>query len=495
MASATLKRITFSGDDAHVWIRLPLGGSDDLLEVKEIDGTGHAALRPSGKHWGSTCYTLELGRGGNLSSLYHGAFRFFIGQREIPVTAKPLLKKSLTACGYKHVFSTAEDGRLELRITTAWARGERKAEERDRNAVEAYAEFRKLPIDEHKIFFESMSTRYYNDNPRAIYEELRDRGGNWKLVWGLKNCKTDIGNGGIVAMYNSLDYWRHIATSKYIVSNINQFQLVKRPEQVVINTMHGIPLKHMGLDAAKSAATREKMIRVFTQDWDIFVSPCDYMTDIIRSESYGFKGRVLEFGYPRADILVNNANNNQLRQTVRDMLGVPDGKKLILYAPTFRSKKKLDIPLDFAALKEALGSDYCIAFRSHYLLKKFIDPAIYNDFILDGNVVENTNDLLIGTDVLITDYSSIMFDFSLFKRPMFFYIPDWERYMKRRGMYFDLQGEYPELCATTIDGLLALFEEANQSKSALDRFSKRFNQYETGHAAKDVVDEIWGEIS
>ena len=435
-----------------------------------------------------------MGRGQNLQSAFHGTYSFSVGLSRNQVEAKFFHAKTVRASGYKHKFFCDDSGQFQMKVTTDWAADERTSEMREKNAIEAYERFRSLPIEEDKIFFESMSTRYFNDNPRAIYEELCKRGGKWKLVWGLKNCKTDIGPGGTVAMYNSLEYWRHMATAKYIVSNINQYQLVKRPGQIVINTMHGIPLKHMGLDAVKSPRTREKMIRVFTKDWDIFVSPCDYMTKIIRDEeSYGFKGKMLELGYPRNDVLVKNVDNEELRVSVRAKLGVPDGKKLILYAPTFRSKKRLDVPLDFTMMKEALADEYCLAFRAHYLVKQFIDPGIYDGFVLDGNIIENTNDLLVGADVLITDYSSIMFDFSIFKRPMVFYIPDWEKYAKSRGTYFDLPAEYPVLCASTMEEVVAHFRAFDSIEDAIFAFAERFNQYETGHAAKDVVDAIWGD--
>ena len=469
-----------------------MAGNRNELRVLEVEGPGRVVLKPKACSGDYCVYTLELGKGGNLAPLDKGFYRFYVDDSKEPLKADLFSAFDCKDDSHRNIFSRVKGGALELEIRRVWGPDERTIEARRKNAVEAYAEFRKLPIDENKIFFESMHTRLFNDSPRAIYEELAKQAPRWTLVWGLENDKTDIGPAGIVARHNSLEYWRHLATAKYIVSNVNQYRLVKRPGQVVINTMHGIPLKRMGLISTKDEQKIAAMRRVYEHDWDIFISPCDYLSDILRGESYNFKGQIIQVGYPRNDVLVNKANDEQTRQQVRERLGVPEGKKLILYAPTYRKKTKLHILLDFEALRARLSDEYCVAFRSHYMVTKFIDPSMFDDFILDGNVVENANDMLIGADVLITDYSSIMFDFSIMKRPIILLIPDWKRYTSTRGTYFDLIEEYPELVALTSDDVVDMVLHPERSQGALLRFAQRFTQYETGHASRDAVEAIWG---
>ena len=463
------------------------------LKISDAEGTNYVVLEPDRHFLGKSEYLLEVGKRGNLAPLLKGIFRFYANGSDIPIDGSGFKKSKLNIDGYTNVFyEDPEDSAFQLKIVQKWGEGEQTSSQRRENAITAYAKFQELPINENEIFFESMSVRIFNDNPRAIYEELCRRNTSWELVWALANEKTDIGDKGTTVRYKSLEYYRHLATAKYIVSNINQFKLHKRPGQIVINTMHGIPLKHMGLLAAHRDETKENMRRVFEQTWDIFVSPCDYMSDILRGESYNFSGRFVEVGYPRNDVIIQHADDKKVRARVRKALGVPKGKKLILYAPTFRSKARLDIPLDLDVMREYLSDEYCLAFRSHYLVTKYLDPSIYNDFVIDGHVIENTNDLLVGADVLITDFSSIMFDFSLMGRPMVLFVPDWEGYANSRGTYFDIPSEYPELTAMTSEQAVKMVKE-NSTLAGVKRFSDRFNQYETGHASADVVDAIWGK--
>lgn len=356
----------------------------------------------------------------------------------------------------------------------------------------AYEMFRKLPLAKRKIFFESMSTRSFNDNPKAIYEELVRRNLRYKLVWGLKDKTTDIGKGGIVVPYPSFRYYYHMATAHWIVSNMNQYQVVKRPGQIMVQTMHGIPLKHMGLKIAKRPERIAEQKRLSQEYWDYFVTPCDYLSDIVRGDSYLFRGTLIEAGYPRNDVLVNNADNAQLRDRVRKSLGIPEGKRMILYAPTWRTKKSFNLKLDLKRCKEALGDDAVIVLRAHYLESRHVKKKVYNDFVINGHTYANVNDMLLAADMLITDYSSMMFDYALLKRPIILYTWDYERYVnKSRGTYFDLKTDYPDLIAMTTEEVIEKAQHPEQLMDAVTAMNARFCQYDTGHAAATVVDTLW----
>lgn len=357
----------------------------------------------------------------------------------------------------------------------------------------AYALFRKLPLSNKKVFFESMSNRSFNDNPKAIYEELARRDLGYKLIWALKKKNVDVGPAGTVAPFPSFRYWYHLATARWIVSNMNQYKVVKRKGQIMVQTMHGIPLKHMGLTVAKRQVRIAEQKRLSQEYWDYFVSPCRYMTDIVRGESYLFEGEVLEVGYPRNDFIVNNADNDDIRAKVREELGVPDGKKIILYAPTWRTKKRFDLKLDLERCREALGDDWVIVLRAHYLESKYVKKKIYDDFVINGHAYANANELAIAADALITDYSSIMFDFALLERPIVLFCWDYERYVERsRGTYFDLRDDYPTLIAETTEEVLSKLGDPDSVMSEVRAMKARFGEFDDGHASERTVDALWG---
>ena len=376
---------------------------------------------------------------------------------------------------------------------STWAKKKAALKKKKRAlAVKAYPAFRKLPVRKKKIFFESFSNRRFNDNPKAIYDELCRRHAPYKMIWALADASIDVGPQGKAVEHKSFGYWYHLATSKYIVSNFNQMSSVKRKGQVFVQTMHGTPLKHMGLSVTKTDWKIKRMKQMFSHDWDYFVTPSDYFCDILTGPSYRFGGTFLKVGYPRNDYLVNNKDNLALINEVRFKLDIPAGKKVILYAPTWRTKKSFDLKLDLKRLEEALSDEYVLVIRAHYLEEKYLDKSIYNDFVINGHGYKDVNEMLIAADVLITDYSSIMFDYTILMKPMILFTWDYERYVENtRGTYFDLKSEYPKLLAMTNDDVLDRFESLDEVMEDIEAFHARFNQYETGHAAQSVVDAVF----
>ena len=356
-----------------------------------------------------------------------------------------------------------------------------------------YPLFRRIPLNRKKVFFESFSTRTFSDNPKAIYDELCSRQLDYKLVWALQDPSVDVGPRGKTVRYSSFGYWFHLGTAKYIVSNINQLQSVKRKGQVFVQTMHGTPLKRMGLVVTKKEWKRARMKQLFSRDWDYFTSPSTYFSDILRGPSFEFAGELLEVGYPRNDYLVNNKNNGALAAKVRAELGIPDGKKMILYAPTWRTKKGFDLKLDIEKMKQSLSDDYVLVLRPHYLEARYLDQSVFDDFTIDGGGYRDVNEMLIATDVLITDYSSILFDYAILRRPMILFMWDYDSYVKSgRGTYFDIEQEYPQLVARTNEQILQKFDDLDKVMQGIEEFSARFNEFETGQASKMVVDRVFG---
>ena len=452
----------------------------------------HVAIEPAVFSDGVAEYHLELGYAGNLACFCAGKLGFYIQGEPVTATKAQIKGLSFTADQYSNTFSVSKTGQLFCKVKMAWGKREDTKEKRIENEKRWYPRFRRwLPLNKKKVLFESFSKRTFSDNPKAIYQELAARDAGYECIWSLVNAKTDVGRGGKVVRFESLKYWYHMATAKYVVSNFNQYRLCKRKGQVVVNTMHGVPLKHMGLSVAKSPTTIEKMKRTFAS-WDYFVTPCDYMSDILTGPHYGFKGEFVCAGYPRNDVVIAGGKDAQMREHVRERLGVPQGKKVILWAPTWRTKKRFDLKLDLDKMREALGDEYVLVLRSHYLESQYVPKSVYSDFVLNGHDYENVGEMMFAADVLITDYSSIMFDFSLLERPMIFFTWDYDNYMNEaRGMYFDLREEFPSLMAATTDEVVKKFEDLDALLPDLERFHEKFNQYDCGDAAAKVCDRLW----
>lgn len=463
-----------------------------LLTVRDEKTQVCVDLEPEDLGDDKAVWRLELGYAGNLACFCSGKMGFYVEGEPVVATKDQVKGLSVTADHYTNAFSVSEGEQLFLKVKMAWGKREDTKEKRVANEKRLYKLFRHIfPLKKNKVLFESFSKRTFSDNPKAIYQELVARDAGYECVWSLVNAKTDVGRGGKVTRFESIEYWYHMATAKYIVSNFNQYRLKKRKGQVVVNTMHGVPLKHMGLSVAKQPSTIENMKRTFAS-WDYFVTPCDYMSDILTGPHYGFKGEFICAGYPRNDVVIAGGKDAQMRERVRAALGVPAGKKVILWVPTWRTKKRFDLALDLDRMREALGDEYVLVLRSHYLESKYVPASVYNDFVLNGHAYENVGEMMFAADVLITDYSSIMFDFSLLERPMVFFTWDYDNYMNEaRGMYFDLRAEFPSLIAATTEEVIEKFSDFDALSGDLARFHDKFNQYDEGDAAAKVCDKLW----
>ena len=193
--------------------------------------------------------------------------------------------------------------------------------------------------------------------------------------------------------------------------------------------------------------------------------------------SMSIPSKILETGYPRNDILYNG-NNRDTIDSLKQKLGIPIEKKIILYAPTWRDdefyskgKYKFEIKLDLDRMKQELGDEYVILLRLHYLVSENLDLSAYQGFAYNLSSYEDISHLYLISDLLITDYSSVFFDYANLKRPMLFYVYDIENYRdKLRGFYFDFEKNAPGLLVKTsdavIDSIKAMkFENNNEYQS------------------------------
>lgn len=367
--------------------------------------------------------------------------------------------------------------------------------------------FSKLSIKRKLIIFESFQGRSYSDSPKYIYQYIMKHHKDYKPVW-VKNGHFNIPGRPITVKRNSLKYYYYIARAKYIVSNVRMpNNYIKRDEQVYLQTWHGTPLKRLAgdmEDVHMPGTNSVKYKRNFnreTNKWDYLVAPNRYSAEIFK-RAFWFDNTLLNTGYPRNDILTNN-NDPVIINSLKKRLDIPTGKKVILYAPTWRDdefykvgKYRFYLKLDLHRMKEELGEEYIILLRMHYVVASNIDLTGLEGFAYDLSSYDDISELYLISDILITDYSSVFFDYANLKRPILFYTYDLEKYQSQlRGFYIDMEEELPGPLLKTND---EVFDAIHNIKNVEERykeryqtFSERFCIWDDGKASEKVVKEVF----
>lgn len=359
----------------------------------------------------------------------------------------------------------------------------------------------KLPVDERLAVYAAYWYRGYACNPAAIYEKMRELAPSVRGVWVVQPHMIDTIPPGVdYVLANTSRYYRTLARAKYLVNNVNfPNEIGKHKHAVYVQTHHGTPVKVMGLDQQPYPAGARGMAFPFLLQrsdlWDFSITSNRFSTEQWE-RAYPCQYESLEVGYPRNDRLCAAGAEDVAK--ARAKLGLGPGQTVVLYAPTFREYQPGFQPLvDLAALSKALGSDSVLLVRAHYFNLDKKDPQ---QLQADGHVVDvsahgSVEDLCLAADVLVTDYSSIVFDFANLDRPIVVYAPDWDAYRLVRGVYFNLLEEPPGAVATSQEELLDVFrskaawgEEANRKRA---EFRRKFCQFDDGHAAERVVRRVF----
>lgn len=377
---------------------------------------------------------------------------------------------------------------------------------------------KKNEIDEKMIIFESFMGRTYSDNPRAIYEEMLkdDKYKDFRFIWAFKKPmeKNDIEqlSRATIIKYNSLDYYKYYSKAKYFVSNSRIPEAIKpREGQVYIQTWHGTPLKRLGYDltteggnALNSLKDMQNKYKADAERYSYLLAPSKFCTEKFTS-CFNLKENnpncnIIEEGYPRNDFLSNYTQKDI--ENIKNELNINNigNKKIILYAPTWRDNQHTSgvgytykVDVDFDLLQKELGNEYIILFRAHYFVANSFDFEKYKGFIYDVSHYESINDLYVVADMLITDYSSVFFDYAILKRPIIFYMYDLKAYQEDiRGFYIDLK----ELPGNIVENEKDLIIEINNMKNNFkyderyQKFHDKFNSLEDGEATKRVLKKI-----
>lgn len=363
-------------------------------------------------------------------------------------------------------------------------------------------------IDENLVVFESYMGRQYSDSPKAIYLKLLENP-KYKFVWALKHpAKYNFNSRTIKVKYGSKKYYKYYAKAKYWVSNSRLDEaLIKRKGQVYIQTWHGTPLKKLGYDIEKTdnaMNTLEDIRKKYSNDskrYTYMISPSKYCSKIFKSAfNLKEKTKIKETGYPRNDRLFNFQKKDI--NSIKRKLNIPLKKKVILYAPTWRDNQHLSgfgyvysLGIDLDILKKYLSKDYVILFRTHYFVKNVFDFEKYDKFIYDVSRYDDINDLYIISDMMITDYSSVMFDYANLNRPMIFYMYDFDEYKNNiRDFYIDIKDlPGPIVKKKDTENLCDLIKNYDFEKDADKylKFNKKFNYLNSKNSSERVVEECF----
>jgi len=365
--------------------------------------------------------------------------------------------------------------------------------------------FTKMPIKENYVLCESFFGKSYSDSPKYIYEYLcKNEPGKYKFIWVI-NKKTYIPYHPIKVKRFSIRYCYYMAVCKYNVFNVRQPEWVrKRKGNIFLETWHGTPLKKLVFDQEEvMGASPLYKAQFYKQSrvWDFLVSANHFSTEAFQS-AFLFDKEILEYGYPRNDIL-HKENKEEIAAKIRRKLKIPEGKKTILYAPTWRDdeyygrgKYKFALHLDLRLLKKELGKDYVVLLRTHYFIADSLDVTGVEDFAINVSKYDDISELYLVSDMLITDYSSVFFDFANLKRPILFYTYDLDKYRDMiRGFYLDIETEVPGPLLYTNEEVVEAIKQidhiSEEYQEKYDAFYERFCSLEDGHAAEKVAKKVF----
>jgi CDP-glycerol glycerophosphotransferase len=357
------------------------------------------------------------------------------------------------------------------------------------------------------VVFLSFKGKSCNDNPLGISQELRRRGDDREHVWVVNDWSVPVPDGAKAVLVGTEAYWDALARSKYIVSNDDMpARFEKRPGQMYVQTWHGTLLKKIGFDVERlqsvSGAKYNEHLARDVAKWDLAISPNPFSTPHMR-RAFRYDGEILESGYPRNDVLCSG-QSRELAEVVRARLGLPEGKTVVMYAPTWRDNQfyaagryRFDFRLDLQDAYRKLGDDYVVLVRGHHHMADDTPDDIRPGFAINVTAYQDISELFLVTDALITDYSSMMCDFAATGKPMAFYTYDLADYRDNlRGFNLDFEAEVPgpllETSAEVIAAISDLPELTERHRARYEAFVAKFCPLDDGKAGARACDRIFG---
>ena len=376
----------------------------------------------------------------------------------------------------------------------------------------------KYKMDDETILFEAFGGRNYTCSPKAIYEKMLSmpQFKNFKFVWAFLD--TDIHDvkedkRTTIVKSKSKEYYKYCSIAKYwIVNSIMEESLTKKKGQVYVQCWHGTPIKKLRCDIEVDGSVLNtiKEIRkrndIDAKRFDYFISPSKYCTEKFISafnlKKLNKENIIIEEGYPRNDFLFNKTQKDIT--LIKEKLKIPINKKVIFYLPTFRDNQHTsgigytyELQIDFDRLRKAIGDEYVVLFSPHYFIPNWIDLSKYEGFVINVARYDEINELYLVSDIIMTDYSSVFFDFANLKRPIVFYMYDYDLYQSRLIDFYISIYELPWPITRTQEELekciINIETEFPKYERKYEDFNKKYNYLDDGNASERVIKEIFKE--
>ena len=367
-----------------------------------------------------------------------------------------------------------------------------------------------ISVDEKTILFISFHGRGYSCNPKYLHKYLltNEKYKDYKFIWAVKKGKGKDISGAEVIRYNSVKYFYYLAKSKYWIVNCKlPRHILKKDNQVYLQTWHGTPLKRLahdieiGADAKfyRTGISKKEMTETYDIDvnrYDYLISPNKFSTERFQSAFDIERNRIIETGYPRNDYLTN-ISDSEIKK-IKEKFKIPEDKKVILYAPTWRDNSfdvkgyTFKLQVDFIKWKEFLGEEYVVLFKPHYLITNKFNNRGLEKFLYTISEDKDINELYVISDILVTDYSSVFFDYAILQRPILFYMYDLKEYEEEiRGFYLDIKKDLPGNIFTKEEELLKeilnIEKYKKNTSKLLENFNNTYNYLQDGHASDRVI--------
>lgn len=370
-------------------------------------------------------------------------------------------------------------------------------------------------IDNKVVLFETFGGRTYACSPKALYEQMisMKEFNDYKFVWAFQDVnmhEVKKNDNLIVVKTGSKEYYKYCSIAKYwIVNSVVSDFISKKNDQVYVQCWHGTPLKRLRCDIEVNGSVMntineiKKKNDVDAKRFDYFLSPSKFASEKFISafnlKKLGKENIIVEKGYPRNEFLFKYTDKDVKR--IKKVFGIPKDKKIIFYAPTFRDNQHssdigytYNLNIDFDSLRDKFSKEYVILFRPHYYVANSFDFKKYEGFVYDASKHDDVNECYVISDILITDYSSVFFDFANLKRPMLFYMYDLDEYKgKLRDFYMsldELPGPIVEIQSDLEKEIAKLSSYWKKYEKKYKTFNNKYNYLDGNDCSKKVLDVI-----
>lgn len=445
-------------------------------------------------------FVIDFNKVEEIDSIALGQYIFYLqnySTQVLPLYISTNVYNEIIKIHEREIKFNVEKNGFLMDVKHFWKKYENSPRKRRIIKKYVYPLLRKLPIKKEYIIFEGWWGEKYHCNPKYLYEYINKHHPEFKCVWLLNDNYIPINGSALRVRRKSLKYYYYLAIGHYFVNNVNfNDEYVKRNKQIEIQTMHGTPLKTLGLDVPgelDDPIVRKNFIRRCDR-WDYLIVQSQKASEITGS-CYAFKKEFLRTGYPRNDILFEKNNINDIC-ILKSKMGIPADKKVIMYAPTWRKRNYFEMHLDLQDMKDSLGEEYVLILRIHPFAYPGFDKNMLNNFVYNFSAYESIEELYLISDIVITDYSSVMFDYTILNKPILFYTYDLEEYRDYlRGFNFDFEAEAPgpllESYEDIKEAIVNIDSVAKHYDDSLQKFRNKFNEYEKGNASKQVFERVF----